>query len=317
LTKTIIQKLENQGFKVCLKNVFSFYGQKLTILFQKLTIVTLAFATLYLYGGDKNKLILGLTGVVLKEDIATIVKLKLFLEKKINLPIAFKFIKSYAGMKSMLLNGSVDFAYICGPTYVDLKPSGQVKLLVLPTVAKKPYYNSLIIVRKKSPYKSIFDLKNRVFALSDPESNSASLVPRYMIYKKGYDFNKFFKKIIITYDHGESIEAVLSGYVDGASVDGVVYRAFKYKNPKKAQKLKIVNRFGYYPIPPFVVRADIDENTKNELVNAFTNMKKDKEGKKILKSLAIDGFIKPGNISYKKIELIKQYLRKKENSDDR
>ena len=160
-------------------------------------------------------------------------------------------------------------------------------------------------------------MKGKVFAISDPESNSGSLVPKYMIYKKGYDYNNFFKKVITTYDHGESIEAVLSGYVEGASVDSVVYRAFVYKNPKKAEKLKVINRFGPYPIPPFVVRKDIGIGIKQELMNAFLKMSKNKEGKKILKSLAIDGFIKPRNISYQKIRDIKHYLSIKEKSYDK
>ena len=302
---------------MCKKNVFFSNGQKLTTLFQKLTIILLLSGVILLHGGDKKRLVLGLTGVVLKEDIASIVKLKLYLEKKTSLHIAFKFVKSYAGMKTLLLNDSIDFAYICGSTYVDLKPSGKIELLVLPVVDNKPFYNSLIITLKNSPYSNLFDLKGKVFAISDPESNSGSLVPKYMIYKKGYDYNSFFKKVIATYDHGESIEAVLSGYVDGASVDSVVYRAFVYKNPKKAKMLKVINRFGPYPIPPFVIRKDISIKIKKELANAFLNMSKSKEGKQILKSLAIDNFIKPGSLSYQKIRDIKNYLNMKEKRNDK
>ncbi len=310
-------KPKNREFKVCFRNVFLTNGQKLTTLFQKLTIILLLSSVVLLHAANKKRLVLGLTGVVLKEDIASIVKLKLYLEKKTNLNIAFKFVKSYAGMKTLLLNDSVDFAYICGSTYVDLKPSGKIELLVLPVVDDKPFYKSLVITLKNSPYKNLFDLKGKVYAISDPESNSGSLVPKYMIYKKGYDYNSFFKKVIATYDHGESIEAVLSGYVEGASVDSVVYRAFLYKNPKKAKELKVINSFGPYPIPPFIIRKDISTNIKKELANAFLNMSKNGEGKKILKSLAIDGFIKPGNISYQKIRGIKHYLNVKEKRNDK
>ncbi len=300
-----------------LSNTVFTSGQKLTILFQKLTLIIVLFGTISLHASDKNRLILGLTGVALKEDVASIVNLKRYLENKTKYNISFKFIKSYAGMKTLLLKGSIDFAYICGSTYVDLKPSKQIELLVLPTLNGKPLYESLIIAKKNTPYKSLFDLKGKVFALSDPESNSASLVPQYMIYKKGFDYSTFFKKIIFTYDHGESIDAVLSGYVDGASVDSVVYKAFANKNPKKAAGLKVISRFGYYPIPPFVVKSSLEEAKKKRLVDAFIDMKNDRLGKKVLKSMAIDGFILPKNISYKKISKIKEYLKKKSDNYDK
>ncbi len=301
---------------MCFKNVFTQNGQKLTILFQKLTTILFLSSIFLFASANKNRLVLGLTGVVLKEDIASIIKLKLYLEKETHLNIAFKFVKSYAEIKTLLLDKSINFAYICGSTYVDLESSNEIELLVLPTIDKKPYYYSLIITQKNSLYKSLYDLKGKVFAISDPESNSGSLVPQYKIYKKGYNFKNFFKKIIVTYDHGESIDAVLSGYVEGASVDSVVYRAFVYKNPKKAKRLKVINMFGPYPIPPFVIRKDTSTVIKKELINAFLNMSKNKDGKKILKSLAIDSFIKPGNISYQKIRDIKYYLNIKENRND-
>jgi len=310
-------KPKNREIKVYFRNVFPTNGQKLTTIFQKLTIILLLSSLILLHATNKKRLVLGLTGVVLKEDIASIVKLKLYLEKKTDLNIAFKFVKSYAGMKTLLLNDSIDFAYICGSTYVDLKPSGKIELLVLPVVDGKPYYKSLVITLKNSPYNNLYDLKGKVYAISDPESNSGSLVPKYMIYKKGYDYNKFFKKVIVTYDHGESIEAVLSGYVDGASVDSVVYRAFVYKNPQKANRLKVINSFGPYPIPPFIIKKDVNIGIKKELTNAFLNMSKNQEGKEILKSLAIDNFMKPRNFSYQKIRDIKHYLNVKEKQYDR
>jgi len=297
--------------------LFSKGGQKLTTLLQKLTIIFIITVNILYASEYKNRVVLGLTGVVLKEDIATIVKLKRYLEKKSHLNIAFKFVKSYAEIKTLLLNESIDFAYICGSTYVDLEPSKKVELLALPTVDAKPFYQSLVVVQRDANYTSLYDLKGKIFAISDPESNSGSLVPKYQIYKKGYDFSNFFKKVVVTYDHGESIEAVRLGFVDGASVDSVVYKAYVTKNPNKAKELKVINSFGEYPIPPFVIREDVKSSIKQELKKAMLSMASDKEGKAILKTLAIDGFIAPNNISYKKIKAIKEYLNQKESPNDR
>ncbi|VAY87264.1 Periplasmic binding protein-related protein [hydrothermal vent metagenome] len=266
-----------------------------------------------MYGINNQKITLGLTGVILKEDIANTINLKHYLEKETKLNIEIRFIKSYSEMKTSITNGDVDIAYICGATYIDLKSTNQINLLVLPILNGKPSYESIIITQTNSPYNSLFSLKNKIFAISDKESNSASLVPQYMIYKQGLNYESFFKRIIITYDHGESIDAVLSGYVDAASVDSVVYKAFINKNPKKSKKLKVINRFGMYPIPPFVIRTSVDNKIKEKLVKAFINMNSDNLGKVILKSMAIDGFILPKNISYEKIKKIKNYLKLRNN----
>lgn len=277
--------------------------KKLTTIFQKLTVLSILLLSINLYSSEK--IVLGITGVALKDDILTLMNFKDYLSKETGLDIQLKFARSYAVMKSFLQENNVDVAYICGATYVDLQPTNKVELLVLPIVDNKPNYYSFIISKLNSPYNNLLDFKNKLFAMSDPESNSGFFVPNYEIVKHGYSMNDFFKKKIFTYDHGESIQAVLSGYADGASVDSIVYKAFEVKHPLEAKKLKIVEKFGPYPIPPFVVRKSLSKNIKTQIQNALLGMSNEKTGKNILKSMAIERFIKPQNISYEKIKNIK------------
>lgn len=282
-------------------------AQKLTIKFQKLTILFIFLLSINLYSSEK--IVLGLTGVALKDDILTLMNFKDYLSSETGLDIQLKFARSYAVMKSLLQEDRVDVAYICGATYVDLKPVNKVELLVLPIVNNKPDYYSLIITKLNSPHNNLLDFKNTLFAMSDPESNSGFFVPNYEIVKHGYSMNDFFKKKIFTYDHGESIQAVLSGYVDGASVDSIVYQAFEVNHPLEAKKLKIVEKFGPYPTPPFVVRKSLSKNIKTQIQNALLEMSNEKIGKNILKLMAIDRFMKPQNVSYEKIKNIKIFAQ--------
>ncbi len=224
------------------------YVQKLTTIFQKLTIILLFFTSLQAVSSDK--ITLGITGVALKENISALIKFKDYLIKTTGLDIKIKFARSYSTMRHLILDNDVDVAYICGATYVDLLPSKKIKLLALPTVDGKPYYYSLIIARKGTRYKTIDNFKDKIFAMSDPESNSGSLVPRYEIDKRGYRDGHFFKRVVYTYDHGESVNAVLYGFVQGASVDSVVYKAFLKNRPKQKNSLRVVEKFGPFPIPP-------------------------------------------------------------------
>ncbi|MFA7083142.1 MAG: phosphate/phosphite/phosphonate ABC transporter substrate-binding protein [Arcobacteraceae bacterium] len=281
-------------------------GQILTTIFQKLTIFLLLFVTITLYSNDK--ITLGLTGVTLKEDIVTLMNFKKYLAQHANIEVNLKFAKSYSIMESFITNESVDFAYVCGSTYVNLDKQHHVELLAIPTVNQKTLYSALIITKKQQPFKGLFELKDTIFAMSDPDSNSGSLVPFYELIQKGYNKDKFFKKIVFTYDHGESIQAVLSGFVDAASVDSMIYQAYINKNPHAKEELKIIDQFGDYPIPPFIIRKNINQDIKTNLRNALINMHKDPFGKAILQAMAIDNFIKPHNISYDKINRVKEFI---------
>jgi phosphonate transport system substrate-binding protein len=281
-------------------------AQKLTSKVQKLIILISIFISLNAIASEK--IVLGITGVALKNDISAIVRLKDYLKQKTKLDIKLKFARTYSTMRNLIMENSVNVAYICGATYVDLKSSKKIELLALPTVDKKPYYYSLVIAKKNSNYKKIDDFKGKVYAMSDPESNSGSLVPRYELQKRGYKGNHFFKRVVYTYDHGESIEAVLDGFVQGASVDSIVYGAFLKNFPKSSTHLKVIQKFGPYPTTPFVISKKISKKTKNKIQQALINMVDDKNGKEILDAMAIGSFIKPNNLSYAKIEKVKFFL---------
>lgn len=289
-------------------------GQKKTIRFQKLTIFLSLLMVNFLFA---SQITLGLTGVTLKEDISTIMNFKEYLAKHTKIDLNLKFAKSYSIMESFIINKTVDFAYICGATYVNLEKTNKVELLVIPVFNHQAKYSSLIITKKNSSYKSLFELKDKTFAMSDPDSNSGSLVPFYELLKKGYSKDDFFKKVIYTYDHGESIQAVLSGFVEAASVDSMVYEAYINKNPSAKEKLNVINNFSDYPIPPFIIRKDMNKKTKDILQTTLLKMHNDDFGKKILSSMSIDYFIKPENISYKKIEKIKNFIEKSRVKDDK
>lgn len=280
--------------------ILKYCGQILTTLFLIFFFSSKALA--------KDEINFGITGVVLKEDLVNLIQWQRYLSKHTGLHIKLKFLRSYSEMKNRFKEKQIDFAYVCGATYVDLEPTHNAELLVVPLFQSKPYYESLVITRKENNYKSLDDFKNKLYAFSDPESNSGSLVPQYQLLKRGYAPNKFFSRIIYTYDHGESILAVLDGFVDGASVDSVVYESFLKDHEGVRKKLKIVERFGPYPITPIIVNKSLSEEIKQKLSTALLQMSQDKEGKLILEKMGIDRFALPHNLSYTKIAKLKFIL---------
>lgn len=282
------------------KNLFT-SGKKITIIF------LILFST---FAFSNEKIVFGLTGTVYKGDLKTFKEWEKYLEKKLDINIELRFSRTYAEMMTLLDVGTVDIAYVCNSTYIKLKEKDNVKLLSSPISNGKQVYYSYIISKQEKLYTKLIDFENKLFAFTDPGSTSGYLAPNYELLKKGYKIENFFSHLIYTYEHGESIKAVLEDFVDGASVDSLVYEQFAKRFPNEAAKLKIVEKLGPFPMSPLVTKKALNEELFKKIQNSFLNMHKDKEGETILKDLSLDKLALPKD-DFKKIEEIMNFIEKR------
>jgi phosphonate transport system substrate-binding protein len=254
----------------------------------------------------------GFTAVITKEDTLTVYKLLEYLSKKTGYTLKPVFAKSYDEMDFFLSMGYVDIAYICGVPFVEGTKRFGYKLLVVPLTSEGPYYYSYVIARKEKDYRSILDFKDKPYAFSDPKSNSGSIVPTYVLIKRGHKPSEFFKPLIYTYSHHESILAVYKRFVEGASVDSLVYEQTKRVAPHITSQLKVVEKFGPFPTTPFVYRKGLKADVVERLKLAFIDMSKDREGLKVLKRMGIAGFGTVETGFYEPIKGMITYINKHE-----
>ncbi|MFN3598552.1 MAG: phosphate/phosphite/phosphonate ABC transporter substrate-binding protein [Aquificaceae bacterium] len=250
----------------------------------------------------------GFTAVISKEDFYTVYRFLDYLSKKTGLDLKPVFAKSYDEMDFFLNTGHVHIAYICGAPFVDGSKRFGYQILAVPLSEEGPVYYSYVIVRKEKRHSSIFELRDKPYAFSDPKSNSGSLVPSYILAKKGYKPSDFFKPLIYTYSHSESIMAVYRGFVEGASVDSLVYHHMEKVQPNITKELKVIQKFGPFPITPFVYSRYVDKETVEKLRSAMLNMDRDEEGRTILEKMGIKGFTKLNPSFYKPIKDMIAYL---------
>ncbi|MFN3946482.1 MAG: phosphate/phosphite/phosphonate ABC transporter substrate-binding protein [Aquificaceae bacterium] len=251
---------------------------------------------------------IGFTAVISKEDLNTIHHLLDYLSKKTGLELKPVYAKSYDEMDFFLNTGHAHIAYICGAPFVEGSKRFGYKILVAPLSDEGPVYYSYVVVRKEKRYGSIFELKGKPYAFSDPKSNSGSLVPSYVLTRKGYKPSDFFKPLIYTYSHSDSIMAVYRGFVEGASVDSLVYHHMEKVQPNIIKELKVIQKFGPFPTTPFVYSRHVDKEGVEKLRNAMLNMDKDEEGRAILQKMGIRGFTVISPSFYKPIEDMIAYL---------
>ncbi len=281
---------------------FSSSGKIFTTLF----ILLLFFSSL-----NAQNITFSFTGTTLKEDLKTYLQWKKYLEKNSKFKIDIKFARTYAEVVSNIKDSKSDIAYVCSSTYTLLKDKQNAKLLAIPIINGDDKYYSDVIALKDTKYKNLLDFKDKIFAFTDPDSTSGSIAPTYDIEKNGYKVSKFFRHLIYTYDHGESINAVLEGFVDGASVDSLVLTQYEKKHPQDIKKLIVVQKLGPFTISPIVARSNLSKKEFQKLQKLFLNMHKTKIGKEILNHLNIDRFEKPKNQTYKKIYTMLNFLKEK------
>jgi phosphonate transport system substrate-binding protein len=195
-------------------------------------------------------------------------------------------------------------AFICSGPYAFGKEKYGIELLATPQVQNSHFYQSYLIVNKNSVFRSLADLRGRIFAFTDPDSNSGKLVPTVWLAQMGEKPETFFRKTIYTYSHDNAILAVARGLVDGAAVDGLIWEYFHQKNPIFTSKTRIIRKSEPYGIPPIVASKALTLQLKTLIRQELFAMHQDPEGRKILHELLIDRFINPRDEWYDSIRKI-------------
>jgi phosphonate transport system substrate-binding protein len=206
--------------------------------------------------------------------------------------------KTYAEINGLLGNGGIDLAFICSGPYVADRDRYHFEALAIPQIHQKPVYRAYLIAGQASSIKRLEDLRGKVFAFSDPDSNAGCIVPRFLLAQQGERLQSFFGKTIFTYSHDNSILAVSRSLVDGAFVHEHIWDYYSAKNPAVTSKVRVVYSSEPYGNPPLVASAFIPEALKNRIRELLVSMHNDPDGAKILSELLIDRFIKPDETLY-------------------
>ena len=233
-----------------------------------------------------------------------------YVSRKLERPIELIQRKTYQEVNDMLERKELDLAFVCSGPYVTGHDKFGMELLVAPMLYGKPFYQAYFIVHRNSPIKDIEGLRGKRFAFTDPNSNTGKLVPTYVLSKTGETPETFFKEVIYTYSHDNSIKAVSKRLVDGASVDGLIWDYCNEKSSECVKGTKIIYKSPLFGIPPVVVHPQTPLAVKESLKKIFLEMDKDPEGKKILSEIRIERFIVPEDSSYNSVREMQKWLKK-------
>lgn len=237
-----------------------------------------------------------------KETLIFYEELLKYIGDQINYNITLVQRKTYSEVNELFPKRLIDLAFVCSGPYANDRDKYQFEGIATPVVRNKPYYQSYLIVHKDSPYQSLDDLKGKIFAFTDPDSNTGSLVPRFWLHEMNKTPTSFFKRIAFTYSHDNSILAVAKGLVDGAAIDGHKWEFYQAKNPYFTSKTRVIKKSDFYGAPPLVASSYLQPDLKRAIQNVILNMHKSGEGQTILKNLIIDRFDPPEPEWYENVQ---------------
>ena len=233
---------------------------------------------------------IGLTPVFLDDQTAFVNAWRDYLAQKLKRPVQFVQRASYREITDLLRTGKLEFAWVCGFPYVRNKEA--MDLLAVPVYQGKATYRSYLIVPASDHQTaSIADLRGKVFAFSDRDSNSGYLVPVHELLGLHQTPGGFFAKTFFTWSHRNVVQAVADGLAQGGAVDSYVWDILALQHPALTARTRIVRASNEHGFPPFVAAKTVAPEEVEIMRQTLIAMPRDEEGARLLRQLRLDGFV--------------------------
>ncbi len=236
-------------------------------------------------GGDK--LVIAVQPSSTAEQLsAQASELEEFLEERLDADVELRFPTTYAGVVEALRFGHADAAFMSAwPAALAQKHAGaEVALAEIREVTigeekqEAPYYFSYWVVRKDSPYQTLDDLRGKRAAFPSQLSTSGYVAPMAKMTELGFisvadgkeaDPKDFFSEVRFAGGYAQAWESLKAGQVDVSVIAGDVPEDL-YRDVLGSTR--VIEQQGPIPSHAFVVRKDLDEGVRSDLVDALMEL---------------------------------------------
>jgi len=271
-----------------------------------LAFVALGLLAIGLHAGDKPVAVgmipdAGATQVSIQEKEP----LKNYLAGQMGQQVNLVIPTNYNATVEALGNGSLDFAYLGGLTY--LKARKQYGVIPLVQRTSDLQFHSLFITGPNSGINSLADLKGKTFAFGDINSTSGHLMPYLELKRAGVNVDGDLK-FRYSGSHPATAKAVESGAVDAGALDETVYNSMIAEGKLDKIKVRV-----FYTSKPFVdyvwvARKDVGKDEHEKFVKAFTGLKEGKDDQ-ILQILRGKSFVRANDDEYALLRQVAEELK--------
>lgn len=235
----------------------------------------------------------GLTAVILADQAAFLARWSQYLSQRLGVALEFSVRDSYQSILDLLFAGQLDAAWICGYPYV--RYQNRLRLLAVPLYQGRPQYQSYLIrsrstSEEESRVHGWADLRDKVFAYSDPLSNSGWLVAQAQLRGAGIAPGDL-KRAFFAHGHRHVAEAVAARLAHAGAIDGYVWETMRLQGMSAATQTEVAWRSPLHGFPPVVAPIGPGRVSADGLRDALLAMSEDPAGRSLLGALNLDGFV--------------------------
>jgi len=236
-----------------------------------------------------ERLRIGLTAVILADQAAFLARWSAYLSERLKTRVSFVTRDEYQPLHDMLGSGQVDALWTCGYPYVRFQ--SQLRLLAVPLYRGEPTYQSYLIrPAGDASVRGWADLRDKVFAYSDPLSNSGWLVAQGQLAAVGIGARDF-KRTFFAHGHRNVAEAVAARLANAGAIDGYVWETMKLQGMSAVTQTEVIWKSALHGFPPLVAPLGVSHLRIDELQHTLLTMNRDDAGRALLKDLNLDGFV--------------------------
>jgi len=230
--------------------------------------------------------------------------LKDYLQSALGQPVELVIPTNYNATVEALGNGSIDFAYLGGLTYLKARAQYQVTPLVQRQTDRQ--FHSLFITQTGSSIQKLSDLKGKNFAFGDINSTSGHLMPYLALSDAGIQPYRDLK-FRYSGSHPATAKAVEAGAVDAGALDETVYRQMVSNKDLDGSKVRV-----FFTTPPFVdyvwvARKDISPAVAEKYAQAFLSLQRPRDVQ-VLDILRGNQFIRANDQEYETLRSVAKQL---------
>jgi phosphonate transport system substrate-binding protein len=207
-------------------------------------------------------------------------KLGAVLQEKLNREVEVNVYPDYNGVVEAMNFGQVDMAFFGPLTYVIAHEKSGAKAIVTQLIDGKPFYHSYIITHADSPWETLEDLlkdsNDVTFTFGDPSSTSGALIPGIELKDRGVytdPNNHQFENVRFSGSHDVTALSVQNKLVDAGAIDSAIFDILVEEGTVDGDQFKVIWESDKIFQYPWAVEKDTDQETIDNLREAFTEIK--------------------------------------------
>ncbi|MEC2077595.1 phosphate/phosphite/phosphonate ABC transporter substrate-binding protein [Metabacillus fastidiosus] len=241
------------------------------------------------------------------------------LGKELDMDVKVSVSTDYNTIVEAMASKQVDVGFLPPTAYVLAKEKGSAEVILQaqrygvndedgsPTEELVDFYKAQFIVKKDSGIEKVEDLKGKKIGYQNVTSSAGYVWPAASLIDVNIDPLKDVTPVTFK-GHDQAIIALLNGDIDVAVTFQDARNVVKGDYPTVFEDTKIIKFTEPIPNDTIVVQTDLDADLKNKIQEAFINIGKDEEGRKIIQEIYThEGYTKSDD---KNFDIVREYNEK-------